>query len=164
MENRPHLAPEATEPFSDDPEPIVQKVNPFTDKPVVEEDIDPRQWLTHDTSTVTTTVQTMAGRLKIAALDEKETEAARKFAEKPSNPGRPNGPKDINLTKLRCATVALSLNKAYGYTNTPNQIQPDEIQRKLSGEITTIVEAISKLSGYQEDNQDSDPGAWFQVS
>jgi hypothetical protein len=163
MENL-HLTPESPEVSSD--EPVVEKINPFTDKLTtsVEADIDPRQWLTHDTSVVTTSVKTMAGRLKIAALDEKETEAARKFAEKPHNPGRPNGPKDINLTKLRCATVAISLNKAYGWTNTPQQINPDEVQKKLSGEITTIVAAISKLSGYEEDEKDEDPGTWFQVS
>jgi hypothetical protein len=117
------------------------------------EDIDPRQWLQHDDSLVIDYVVTRAGRLKVAALDETEQDAVRKQAEKLRNPGRPQLGKDINLKLLRLWTVAFSLNKAYSYWGTPNELTANMISgnKKLSGEITTIVQRISEISGYKED-------------
>lgn len=121
------------------------------------EDIDPRQWLQHDDALVVDYVFTRAGRLKVAALSENEQDAVRKQAEKYRNPGRPQMGKDINLKALRLWTVAFSLNKAYGYTGTSNELTADLISRnnKLSGEITTIVNKITEISGYKEEGNSS---------
>lgn len=118
------------------------------------EDIDPHQWLQHDDSLVIGYVVTRAGRLKIAALDETEQDQVRKLAERDRRPGKPQMGKDINLKLLRLWTVAYSLNKAYGWRGTTNEISAEQISRnsKLSGEITTIVQQISELSGYREDS------------
>ncbi len=117
------------------------------------EDIDPGQWLRHDDSLVVDYVVTRAGRLKIAALDEDDQDNIRRQAEKLRNPGRPQMGKDIKLKLLRLWTVAFSLNKAYNYWGTPNELSADIIgkNKKLSGEITTIVARISEISGYKED-------------
>lgn len=125
-------------------------------------DIDPRQWLTHDDSLRTTTVVLNAGRIKIAGLTEKEGDRIRKASETPV-PGNPKQ-KQSSLKKLRVLTVALSLNKAYGWVNTPNQITPDQVEEKLMGEITTLVNEISKISGYSEDGQAENLSSFLQVS
>jgi hypothetical protein len=61
--------------------------------------------------------------------------------------------RDINLKLLRLWTVAFSLNKSYKYWGTTNELTADIIakNKKLSGEITTIVSKISEISGYKED-------------
>lgn len=117
------------------------------------EDIDPGQWLQHDDSLVVDYVVTRAGRLKIAALNENEQDSVRKLSERPRQPGRPQVGKEINLKLLRLWTVAYSLNKAYNYVGTSNELSAESISRnnKLSGEITYIVNRISELSGYKED-------------
>lgn len=130
---------------------LAQTENPYI--PDDAEDIDPQQWLDHDDSLVIDYVVTRAGRLKIAALDESENDAVRKQAERLRNPGKPQLGRDINLKLLRLWTVAFSLNKAYGYWNTPKELSADMIakNKKLSGEITTIVAKISEISGYKEE-------------
>jgi hypothetical protein len=128
------------------------------------EDIDPSQWLSHDDSLVIDYVVTLAGRLKVAALDENDQDAVRKQAEKLRSPGRPQLGKDINLKLLRLWTIAYSLNKAYGYWGTPHELSADMIARnkKLSGEITVIVNKISEISGYKEDG--SSAASFLSVS
>lgn len=127
------------------------------------EDIDPRQWLTSDDSAVIGYVNTRAGRLKIAALTEAETDKVRKGAEKPINPGKPNQGKRVDLKLLRTLTACASLNKAYA--GRPNFIpmMPNELEAKLAGEITAIVNEIAKLSGYTEDEEESLP-TFLQLS
>jgi hypothetical protein len=115
------------------------------------EDIDPRHWLESDDGAVTGFVNTRAGRLKIAALTEAETDQVRRGSEKPINPGNPKSGKRIDLKKLRTLTVCVSLNKAHPGSN----IMPDELEKKLSGEITMIVNEISKLSGYSEEEEEN---------
>jgi hypothetical protein len=120
-------------------------------------DIDPRQWLQHEDNLVVDYVLTRAGRLKIAALTESENDNVRKAAEKPRNPGKPQLGKEINLKLLRLWTIAFSLNKAYGYWGTPNELTADAIikNNKLAGEITTIVTKITEISGYKEEGSES---------
>lgn len=126
------------------------------------QDIDPAQWLTASATIPVGYVNTKAGRLKIAALTEKESDAIRRASQSPV-PGKPQQ-RQLNLKKLRLATVAASVNKAYGYTPAdPRFIQPEQMEVALSGEITTIVSEISKLSGFVEDSQES-PGEFFQIS
>lgn len=115
------------------------------------EDIDPRQWLTSDDSSVIGYVNTRAGRLKIAALTEAESDLVRKGSEKPTNPGKPNSSRKINMKLLRTLTVCMSLNKAYPGSN----ITPAELEIKLAGEITSIVSEIGKLSGYTEEEEEN---------
>lgn len=119
------------------------------------QDIDPRQWLSHDDNLVVDYVVTRAGRLKVAALTENENDNVRKLSEKLRNPGRPQLGKDVNLKLLRLWTVAYSLNKAYGYFNTPSELTADLIAKnnKLAGEITTIVSKITEISGYKEEGE-----------
>src|SRR5712664_4222247 len=84
-----------------------------TPKIVEPQDIDPGQWLNASSGTLTDFVDTKAGRLKIAALTEKEADTIRKQAETidPRNPRQ----RQISTKKLRLSTVAASVNKAYGY-------------------------------------------------
>lgn len=141
---------------------LAQAQNP--EVPEDAEDIDPQQWLDHDDRLVIDYVTTRAGRLKIAALDENENDAVRKQAERLRNPGKPQMGRDINLKLLRLWTVAFSLNKAYGYWNTPKELSADMIlkNKKLSGEITYIVQRISELSGYKEEG--SSASSFLSVS
>ena len=125
-------------------------------------DIDPLQWLTHDDNLRTAYVVVGAGRLKIAALTEKEGDRIRKLSEGPD----PRNPKQrqSSLKKLRVLTVVWSLNKAAGWINTPQAITPEQVEEKLMGEITTLVSEISKLSGYSEDGQAQNLGSFLPVS
>lgn len=127
------------------------------------EDIDPRQWLTSDDSAVIGYVNTRAGRLRIAALTEAETDRVRKGAEKPINPGKPNMGKKVDLKLLRTLTACASLNKAYAGRANYQPMMPSELEAKLAGEITAIVNEIAKLSGYSEDEEESLP-TFLQLS
>jgi hypothetical protein len=127
------------------------------------EDIDPRDWLTSDDSAVIGYVNTRAGRLKIAALTESETDMIRKGSEKLINPGKPNSGKRIDLKKLRVLTASQSINKANKDRPGYIPLMPDDLEKKLAGEITAIVNAISKLSGYGEEEEDT-LNTFLQVS
>lgn len=128
------------------------------------EDIDPNQWLSHDDNLVVDYVVTRAGRLKVAALTENENDSVRKLSEKHRNPGKPQMGKEVNLKQLRLWTVAYSLNKAYNYWQTPNELTADLIARnnKLAGEITSIVSKITEISGYKEEEQS--PSTFLSIS
>jgi len=129
----------------------------------VVEDIDPRQWLTSDDSAVIGYVNTRAGRLRIAALTESETDRVRKGAEKPINPGKPSMGKRVDLKLLRTLTACESLNKAYRGRPGFQPMMPSELESKLAGEITAIVNEIAKLSGYSEEEEESLP-TFLQLS
>lgn len=122
---------------------------------VEQEDIDPRSWLQSEDSEIIGYVNTRAGKLKIAALTEAETDRIRKGSEKPINPGKPNSGKRVDLKLLRLLTATESINKANkgrpGYV----PVMWSELDRKLSGEITSIVNEISKLSGYSEEEEEN---------
>lgn len=118
-------------------------------------DIDPRQWLQSDDSAIVGYVNTRAGRLKIAALTEVESDQIRKGSEKPLFPGKNNSAKRIDLKTLRLLTATYSLNKAYKDTPGFQPLLPNELEKKLAGEVTSIVNAISKLSGYTEEEDES---------
>ena len=122
-------------------------------------DINPREWLDSDDSAIIGYVQTRIGRLKIAALTEEESDTIRKGSERPINPGKTNSGKKIDLKRLRVLTVAASLNKAY--KDQGIVISPDEVQRKLTGEVTSIVQKISELSGYKEEEDDAESVTGF---
>jgi hypothetical protein len=127
------------------------------------QDIDPGQWLTATSGLVTGFVQTRAGRLKIAALTEKEADMIRKSSESmvPGNPRQ----RQTSIKKLRLSTVAASVNKAYGYVvGNPSFLTPDKLESALSGELTMIIAEISKLSGFAEEDQGQNPGDFLQVS
>src|SRR6266516_5629810 len=115
------------------------------------EDIDPRKWLTADDSAIVGRVKTRAGYLKVAALTEAETDHIRKGSEKWINPGKQSLGKRVDLKTLRLLTACESINKAHlgvpGYI----PIMPTELDKKLAGEITSIVNQITKLSGYTEE-------------
>ena len=127
------------------------------------QDIDPGQWLTASKEVATEFVIVKAGRLKIAALTERESDVLRKSAEK-INPANPRGPKLLDLKKMRQLTVCASINKAYGYNNSdPRYLRPDLLDEALTGELTTLVQRITALSGYVEDSSAS-AEAVFQIS
>jgi hypothetical protein len=126
------------------------------------QDIDPGEWLTASEQVITGYVDTIAGRLKIAALTEEESEKIRKSAES-INPANPRGPRIMSLMKMRLATVAASLNKAYGYApSDPRYLTAAKMPKTLAGEVTMIVKKITELGGYTEE-QGLGPDL-FQVS
>lgn len=137
--------------------------NPAVEEVPTVQDIDPRQWLTSDDSAVVGYVTTRAGRLKIAALTESETDRVRKGAEKPINPAKPHLGKRVDLKLLRTLTACASLNKAYAGTQGFIAMMPSELEAKLAGEITAIVNEIAKLSGYSEEEEESLP-TFLQLS
>lgn len=117
------------------------------------EDIDPSQWLQHDDTNIVDYVETRAGRLKIAALDESELDLCRRMATKDKHPGRPQAGKEINMKRLRLWIIAYSLNKAYNLFKQPGELTADLIEKnkKLSGEITMMIARITDLSGYKDE-------------
>jgi hypothetical protein len=143
----------------------IDDAEPATVGVAAPEDIDPGQWLQKTTSGVITGyVTTKAGRLKIAAMDETETDAIRRAAES-IDPSNPRGPRKLNIRKLRLGTVAASMNKAYGYTAAdPRFLTPDKLVKALSGEVTMIVNEITKLGGFVEDDQGRNLDSLFQIS
>lgn len=137
--------------------------SPESNQAPVIQDIDPATWLSASSGVITGFVDTKAGRLRIAALTEKEADTVRKLAESP-DPRNPRQ-RQLNLMKLRLLTVASSVNKAYGYSiASPGYMVPEKMYGTLSGEITMIVAEITKLSGFTEDNQGQNPGDFLQVS
>lgn len=124
-------------------------------EPTPVQDIDPRTWLQSQDELIIGRVKTRAGFIKIAALTEAETDKVRKAAERPINPGKPQLGNKIDLKRLRTNTACESINKANAGVPGYQPIVPNELERKLSGEITSIVNQISKLSGYTEEEEES---------
>lgn len=140
--------------------PMVNKIvdeeeEEVTNQAVEQEDIDPGTWLSSEDSEVIGYVTTRAGRLKIAALTEAETDRIRKGSERPINPGKANSGKRVDLKMLRLLTATESINKANKNRPGFTPIMWSQLDKKLSGEITSIVNEISKLSGYSEEEEEN---------
>lgn len=150
------LAPGSIEELDDDP--MVITLDKMSDDGIM--DIDPNEWLTHDDSLITDTVTIQQGdktvRLKIAALTEKEDNQLLKLARK-LDPKNPRGSGKIDFSRYRRLQIALSLSKASGLVDTPQQITEAALGGKLTGHLTTIQKAIMKLSGMDMDDNSSTP-------
>lgn len=127
------------------------------------QDIEPGQWLAASKEVPTETVEVKGGRIKLAALTEKESDQLRRLAER-INPSNPRGPKLMDLKKMRIVTACASINKAYGYTpSDPRFLRPEQLEEALTGELTMINKKIAEISGYKEDSS-ADSEAVFQIS
>lgn len=122
------------------------------DVPEDAEDIDPEQWLAHDDENVYDYVETRAGRLKIAALSEKELRIIRRSIQRPQRAGsNSQANREADLERLRASIVAYSLNKAYEWFGTDKELTPKRIveSNKLSGEVSILLIKIQEISGFK---------------
>lgn len=123
------------------------------------QDIDPASYLAEDDSDLVgfVNVKTKTGirRLAIAALTEKEIGMAQKQATSPDKTRR--GATVFDGVVFKRALVAMSLSKV-----TKTVVMPDHLGQKLSGSITIIADAITKLSGFADEKEsESDRAVGF---
>ncbi len=127
-----------TEPLDLDDEEVA---SPTSDLP----DLDPASWLARDDGRVTGYVGVRGGRLKVGALTQGEMERLRKGASKP-NPRDVKGEKILDSGLLNRLIISHALSKANG----GQIITPDQLEGKLTGDLTEIAKRILALSGFTE--------------
>jgi len=122
---------------------------------VIDQDVDPLKWLAVDDSMQVGRVQTSAGPLKIAAITEQEFAMLMKRA-RVIDP-MTKQPRTQPML-LRRWLIAYSISKANGLEGR-NEIQADNplLMKKLTGELTTIQQAVQKLSGLDDEGNSSKP-------
>lgn len=122
--------------------------------PETPEDLDPRTWLARDESDVVGRVSVRGGSLKVGALTQGEMEMLRKRASKP-NPAYPRDPskriQDDGL--LNRWVIAHAMSKAAGTAGTPDEVQPEALTGKLTGDLTELARKILKLSGFVDEDE-----------
>jgi hypothetical protein len=145
----------------EDEDPEVEEV--LTGEPQLR-DIDPQEWLAPVEVPVVGyfAVERLKGRVKIAALTDKETNNIMRASRRPDAKGRTKV--NAQMSKLLC--VAYSINKANGKLTdqgqfAPGAVLPQQLENVLGGEVVECYKAISRLSGFKEDNSDADEARAF---
>ena len=115
-----------------------------------EADLDPAAWLARDDALIKGRIKVQGGYLVCGGLTEAEYQKLRNEIRQvnPRNPTDPNG--IVDNAKLSRKVIAYSINKANGLIGTGNEIKPDSLMNKLTGDNLELMRGILRLSGLQE--------------
>jgi len=141
---------------------LVQEATPV-DAPVLAHDddvpdVDPMAWLSGSLDTPESTtgyyyLPNNAGRIKLAALTEKEENAIRSSSTR-INPKNPGGPRVLQTNHYKRNLVAAAMNKAVD-GNILGAVNGDALASRLSGQVTEMFKVVIKLGGFNEDSESS---------
>lgn len=122
-----------------------------------ETDLDPAAWLARNDALVKGRIRVQGGYLKCGALTEAEYQKLRNEIRQvnPRNPTDPNG--IVDNAKLSRKVIAYSINKANDLLGTGNEIKPEALMGKLTGDNLELMRGILRLSGLQEDGEREAP-------
>lgn len=146
---------------------VEEPEEPATPEEGTPRDIDPEEWLSTSSEVVTDYVTIQVGgeprRLKIAALTEEEFERVLEASKRKDPRG---GGRKVHPVTFKRMIVAYSINKALGHVDQYGQMHPGainhtQLNKQLSGQVTEIQNAVSKLSGFERDKEAAEQNKLF---